>query len=618
MPYGPFQHGWPYSNFHDLNLDWILKEILAMNEKIQNFTALTKIVYANPFEWDITQQYGEYTLVLDPQTLIVYISKKTVPSGIQISNTDYWESVCDLSGIYAQLVSAITQDTYRMFNLPATSDIKTGDLVWINNALYKATSPTNTGITIAEGNFEKTSLNDEFQALVSENNTAIKVAVQELNSRISNIIADGTQTEGNTELIDIRTAFNGDVYQTAGDAVRGQTKENNFLLKSAINCDYNILENTDFIIGEIYTYQSLNTEKNSAGNRYALIPLQAGVTYYLRSCWLYFCTFHPYNTQTYTQLSPSSSTFNGVFTPNQNGVLGVTVPASRSTAVSALLTTSESFYNAGSQDTYPSSFTFNRLQLPSGAKTFYTCYKDGSGDYTSLKDCLQAAIQVPNSTVIVGPGVWDIIQEFGDDIENININNRGIYLQNGVKVFFSSNSKAVCKYTGTNNNVINWLSAFNAGPGGFELHNCVMECSNIRYPIHDERDQDTDYYRNVIDGCYITFDNGDNSSYFCIGGGFGQNGSVVIKDCYFNSVNKSIAVSYHNTGAASGRSNLVLSGCYFEGLCRPRFTYYGSSTDMTTILVTNCKFTGNIVTGPEIGTAQVNNVVIRDFNNVSQ
>ena len=27
MAFGPFQHGWPYSNFHDLNLDWILQKI---------------------------------------------------------------------------------------------------------------------------------------------------------------------------------------------------------------------------------------------------------------------------------------------------------------------------------------------------------------------------------------------------------------------------------------------------------------------------------------------------------------------------------------------------------------------------------------------------------------
>ena len=27
MPYGPFPHGWPYSNFHDLNLDWVIQTV---------------------------------------------------------------------------------------------------------------------------------------------------------------------------------------------------------------------------------------------------------------------------------------------------------------------------------------------------------------------------------------------------------------------------------------------------------------------------------------------------------------------------------------------------------------------------------------------------------------
>lgn len=47
-------------------------------------------------------------------------------------------------------------------------------------------------------------------------------AVAELNARVSAIIASGTATEGNTELIDIRTGADGKVYQTAGDAVREQ------------------------------------------------------------------------------------------------------------------------------------------------------------------------------------------------------------------------------------------------------------------------------------------------------------------------------------------------------------------------------------------------------------
>lgn len=50
-------------------------------------------------------------------------------------------------------------------------------------------------------------------------------AVAELNARVSSIIASGTATEGNTELIDIRTGADGKVYQAAGDAVRGQISE---------------------------------------------------------------------------------------------------------------------------------------------------------------------------------------------------------------------------------------------------------------------------------------------------------------------------------------------------------------------------------------------------------
>ena len=239
---------WPFTNGHELNLDWILEAIKSQETRLQDFVALNTIKYADPFQWDITRQYETNTVVIDPSDGTAYLSVQPVPSGVQITDTEYWTPVADISGILQQLIDAITNKQYYNFGMPAEEKIEIGDLVWINDSLYICTSTVDVGQNILESSFDNTNLDTEFQRLEEQNKNDIKNATAELNSRISTIIANGQQTEGNTELIDIRTWWNGNKSATAGDAVREQ-------IKTSLHA-YNSLFSSDSVTPE--QYKNLN------------------------------------------------------------------------------------------------------------------------------------------------------------------------------------------------------------------------------------------------------------------------------------------------------------------------------------------------------------------------
>lgn len=69
-------------------------------------------------------------------------------------------------------------------------------------------------------NSAEDSANSALEARETVADTNSQIAL--LQSRVDNIIPEGTQTEGNTELLDIRVAFNGQEYTSAGDSVRAQ------------------------------------------------------------------------------------------------------------------------------------------------------------------------------------------------------------------------------------------------------------------------------------------------------------------------------------------------------------------------------------------------------------
>lgn len=231
----------------------------------------------------------------------------------------------------------------------------------------------------------------------------------------------------------------------------------------------------------------------------------------------------------------------------------------------------------------------------------FTVEKDGTGDFTTLKEAVEKAVIYPNAIIKVGKGIFDLIEEFGDDyFLNLEASGKpGLQLYNDITVEFTSDTLVTCHYTGVNDNVMRYFSPFNLNQnaghnGGFTLKNLHLECSKVRYGIHDESDATSKAYRNQYMNCVIQVDNRENSAFSsrqCIGGGLGGASEIIIRDCVFESLVTEGTpgtgiVSYHNGG--TGRSDIVIKDCYFKGNDTVKASWHGTSTKVSTMTVSGC------------------------------
>lgn len=138
-----FIHRYPSTNFHELNLDWILAQMIELRSNMRNFVSQNTIKYADPILWNITTQYESNTVVVDAGGN-AYLSTQPVPAGINITNEDYWTTIGNFSLLFASVKESIAAadegtSTY------ASKNRAVGDLVWLNNILYEVTKPITTG-----------------------------------------------------------------------------------------------------------------------------------------------------------------------------------------------------------------------------------------------------------------------------------------------------------------------------------------------------------------------------------------------------------------------------------------------------------------------------------------
>nr|DAD74065.1 MAG TPA: hypothetical protein [Podoviridae sp. ctoyw14] len=184
-----FTEKWPYTNFHELNLDWILDTLKKQDAAIADFISLNSITYANPLQWDITRQYPKNQVVLDTNG-DGYLSVQPVPVGVEIDNTDYWTKIGNFSELWSTVKLAITAADEGL-KTTASADRASGDLVWLNNTLYVCTTAITRGTEYGTNNTTKTTIDARLANLAQAVKT-LQDNITDINTTLPNKIDKDT------------------------------------------------------------------------------------------------------------------------------------------------------------------------------------------------------------------------------------------------------------------------------------------------------------------------------------------------------------------------------------------------------------------------------------------
>ena len=447
--------------------------------------------------------------------------------------------------------------------------------------------------------------------IVNEQDEKINVLKARMDTFSS--LPDGS-TAGDAELTDIRVGYNGKVYPSAGDAVREQVSGvNNEIVelgdsfKKEKNLILSVERNTLYSCWGGVGTQPIKETNNNLFTAYGEITGNEGfISSTIEISYPQFSFYTDENNLMIGELNNYRITSYVYSVPkNARHILGcglleyltndgvVVLPTDKS--IIGKYTIVDLPYNKTIYYADNLKFDTVKKNLKNICAPLIPIYvkKDGSGDFTRLIDAIEEAEKTMNRTVYIGEGVWNLVEELGNDyIESVSETKRGVYLKNGIHLIASSRALITCNYEGSNPNTIEWLSAFNSGEYGFTLENCRIESSNCRYTIHDERDSDDDQYKNVYKNCIVKHTKGGGHT-ACIGGGLGLDGHIIIDGCTFTSDQGTDAevVSYHNSAdgywehsPSKGAQSIVeISGSWVSGTIA--VLTFGQSSKDTNFLI---------------------------------
>lgn len=198
-----FNNEYPYTNIHEINLDWVIKNVQEIRALVDKYIVnYEQITFADPISWDYPVAYPMHTIVLD-QSYNAYLSKQDVPSYTQLNNSDYWLQIGDFFQYIEKALSnlAFNEGTREA----ASKSYASGELLINNDVLYRAMVQMAAGTTfVIDSNIEQVTveslmneLKTNLSADIAANTAAINANAAAIHTNANNIATNTANIETN-------------------------------------------------------------------------------------------------------------------------------------------------------------------------------------------------------------------------------------------------------------------------------------------------------------------------------------------------------------------------------------------------------------------------------------
>lgn len=243
-------------HMYQYDLGWMIQQILQFKNDLETAIDLKTIHYADPINWDITTQYAPNTVVVDPKSGTAYMSKRAVPAGILLDNTNYWVVIFNYQRIYDKIMDGVAFNDRD--NIAASKDLLVNDMVWFGGDLYRCTRPILQGSKYIPGtNLEPITIADSLATYYGRDRVA-----HVLNDKI-NASENYTVNAGNITL----HATNDTLLDTDGNRT-DETAGNHTVIANTLSV-------------QTATPVRYQTPTKMSGGNYITLATQSGDAYYI-------------------------------------------------------------------------------------------------------------------------------------------------------------------------------------------------------------------------------------------------------------------------------------------------------------------------------------------------